>query len=129
VFTSSIQAKVGGSADWNTGVTMADVNGDGWLDIYVCAVSGINGLEGRNELFINQGNLTFQESAKSYQLDFKNYSTQSAFFDYDNDGDLDMYLLNQAVHTERSYGKSDIRNNRNAKTGDKLLRNENGAHQ
>ena len=123
----TIQAKVGGSADWNTGVTMADVNGDGWLDIYVCAVSGINGLEGRNELFINQGNLTFQESAKSYQLDFKNYSTQSAFFDYDNDGDLDMYLLNQAVHTERSYGKSDIRNNRNAKTGDKLLRNENGA--
>lgn len=119
-------ASLGGNSDWNTGVVMADVNGDGFLDIYVCAVVGINGLKGKNELFINNGDNTFSEEAEAYGLDFKNYSSTAAFFDYDNDGDLDMYLLNHAVHTIHSYGPASIRNNRNDKTGDKLLRNDNG---
>ena len=119
-------AGVDGSSDWNTGVTMADVNGDGFLDIYVCAVAGIHGLEGKNELFINNGDLTFTEEAGKYQLDFENYGTTAAFFDFDNDGDLDMYLLNHSVHTENSYGPADIRNIRSEKSGDKLLRNDNG---
>ncbi|WP_057937542.1 VCBS repeat-containing protein [Algoriphagus resistens] len=119
-------AGVDGSSDWNTGVTMADVNGDGFLDIYVCAVTGIHGLKGKNELFINNGDLTFTEEAEKYQLDFENYGTTSAFFDFDNDGDLDMYLLNHSVHTENSYGPADIRNIRSEKSGDKLLRNDNG---
>ncbi|HLW19919.1 MAG TPA: VCBS repeat-containing protein, partial [Cyclobacteriaceae bacterium] len=119
-------AGVAGSSDWNTGVTMADVNGDGLLDIYVCAVVGIHGLKGKNELFINNGDLTFTEEGEIYQLDFKNYSTSAAFFDYDNDGDLDMYLLNHSVHTENSYGPADIRNNRTENSGDKLLRNDGG---
>lgn len=120
------KAGLGGTADWSTGATMADVNGDGFLDIYVCAVSGINGLEGSNELFINSGKLTFSEQAAAYKLDFKNYSTQAAFFDYDQDGDLDMYLLNHAVHTDQSYGHSSKRKNRVEATGDKLLRNDQG---
>jgi len=105
-------------------VTMVDINADGLLDIYVCAVSGINGLKGRNELYINNGNLTFSEQALQYGLGFENYSTQASFFDFDNDGDLDMYLLNQSIHSVQSYGPSSIRNKRSTHNGDKLLRNE-----
>jgi hypothetical protein len=119
-------AGVAGISDWNTGVTMADVNGDGYLDIYTCAVVGIHGLRGKNELFINNGNLTFTEEGEKYLLDFKNYGTTAAFFDYDNDGDLDMYLLNHSVHTQNSYGPADIRNKRTDNSGDKLLRNDGG---
>lgn len=119
-------ARVAGSSSWNTGVTMADVNGDGFLDIYVCAVVGINGLRGKNELFINNGDNTFTEEAEKYGLNIQNYSSTAAFFDYDNDGDLDMYLLNHAVHTINTYGPADIRNNRTVESGDKLFRNDNG---
>ncbi len=117
-------AGVAGNSDWNTGTVMADVNGDGFLDIYVCAVVGVQGLEGANELFINNGNGTFTEKASQYKLDFDNYSSSAAFFDYDNDGDLDMYLLNHAIHTQNSFGKASIRNSRNYESGDKLLRND-----
>ncbi|MDY8134745.1 VCBS repeat-containing protein [Aquimarina sp. 2201CG5-10] len=118
------KAGVAGNSDWNTGTTMADVNGDGYLDIYVCAVTGIKGLKGKNELFINKGNGTFTEMASVYGLDFQNYTTSASFFDYDNDGDLDMYLLNHAIHTQHSFGKASIRNKRHDKSGDKLLRND-----
>ena len=120
------KAGVAGKSDWNTGTIMADVNGDGFLDIYVCAVVGINGLNGYNELFINNGNGTFTEQAAAYGLDFDNYSSSCAFFDYDLDGDLDAYLLNHAVHSEESFGNAAIRNNRKYESGDKLLRNDNG---
>lgn len=119
-------ANVAGNSSWNTGVTMADVNGDGYLDIYVCAVVGINGFNGHNELFINNGDNTFTESAAKYGLDFDSYSSNATFFDYDLDGDLDMYLLNHAVHTQNSFGKFDLRFERRYETGDKLLRNDNG---
>ena len=122
----SIKAGVEGESDWNTGSIMADVNGDGYLDIYVCAVVGIHGFEGHNELYINNKDNTFTESAAEYGLDLDNFSTSAAFLDYDNDGDLDMYLLNHAVHSEASYGKADIRNKRSYETGDKLFRNDNG---
>ena len=120
------KAGVAGESDWNTGTVMADVNGDGLLDIYVCAVVGINGFGGYNELFINNGDLTFTEQAQVYGLDFESYSSSAAFFDYDLDGDLDLYLLNHAVHTTESYGKASLRLQRNYETGDKLLRNDGG---
>ncbi|MBP2284062.1 hypothetical protein H4V97_002380 [Flavobacterium sp. CG_23.5] len=117
---------VEGQSDWNAGTVMADVNGDGFLDIYVCAVVGINGFEGHNELFINNKDNTFTESAAHYGLDLDNYSSSAAFFDFDGDGDLDMYLLNHAVHSESSFGNAEIRNKRNYECGDKLFRNDNG---
>lgn len=120
------KAGVGGLSTWNTGAVMGDVNGDGLLDIYVCAVVGIKGFSGHNELYINNGDETFTESAASYGLDFDTYSSSAAFLDYDLDGDLDIYLLNHAVHTQESFGHADLRLKRNYETGDRLLRNDNG---
>ena len=125
----SEKAGVQGYADWKTGVTMADVNGDGWLDIYVCAVGNYKGLEGSNELYINNGaepdgSVTFTEKAADYGLDFTGFATQAAFFDYDKDGDLDVYLLNHAVHTSRSYDRVSTRFLRNNEAGDYLFENQ-----
>lgn len=120
------KAGVAGKSDWNTGTVMADVNNDGLLDIYVLAVVGINGFDGYNELFINQGDGTFKEEAARYGLNFDSYSSSAAFFDFDKDGDLDLYLLNQAVHTPESYGPTELRHQRTYESGDKLLLNENG---
>ncbi|EKB50856.1 VCBS repeat-containing protein [Cecembia lonarensis] len=116
-------AGVASFGPWKTGVSMVDINGDGLLDIYVCRVSGYKGLEGKNELYINNGDLTFTESAALYGLDFQGFSTHAAFFDYDGDGDLDLYLLNHAVHTERSYGRASLRHIDDGLAGDKLYRN------
>ena len=118
------KAGVAGYSDWQTGVTMADINGDGFLDIYVCAVGNFRGLEGANELYINNGDGTFIEKAADYGLDFTGFSTQAAFFDYDHDGDLDCYLLNHAVHTSRSYDRVTTRNLRNNEAGDHLYENQ-----
>ena len=120
----SKKANVSGNSVWNTGSVMGDVNGDGLLDIYVCAVVGVNGFHGYNELYINNGDETFTESAEKYKLDFDTYSSSAAFLDFDLDGDLDIYLLNHAIHTQNSFGKADLRYKRNEQTGDKLLRND-----
>jgi enediyne biosynthesis protein E4 len=82
---------------WKTGVSMADVNSDGLLDIYVCRSAANEPQQRRNSLFINQGNLTFVDQAKEFGLDNNSYSTQAAFLDFDRDGDLDIFLLNHAV--------------------------------
>lgn len=119
-------AGVSGTAGWHTGTTMVDINGDGLLDIYVCAVTGKHGLTGRNQLYINQGNGSFQEQARQYNLDFEGYSTQAAFFDYDKDGDLDCYLLNQSDHSVERIGDTTLRKTVRAASGDRLYRNDNG---
>ena len=95
------KAGVQGKGNWKTGVTMADVNGDGLLDIYVCEVGKYKNLRGRNELFINNGNNTFTERAKEYGLDTEGFNTQASFFDYDRDGDLDIFIVNHSVHSHR----------------------------
>ncbi|MBC3847027.1 VCBS repeat-containing protein [Winogradskyella echinorum] len=122
----SKNANISGSASWNTGATMVDINNDGLLDIYVCAVSGLLDFKGHNELFINNGDGTFTEKAKDYGLDFKGYSTQAYFFDYDKDDDLDVYIVNHAVHTTLSHGKAELRHKRAELVGDVLLNNNNG---
>lgn len=110
---------------WSTGVSMADINGDGWLDIYVSNVNYLS-RKGKNQLYINKGNGTFEEKAEEFGLDFEGYSVQAAFFDYDKDGDLDMYLLNHSVHSIYSYRPIDSRERVDPKSGDRLFRNDDG---
>jgi len=118
------KAGVAGKADWCTGVTMADVNGDGLLDIYTSAISGKYELQGHNELFINNGNSTFTESAEKYGLAFSGLTTQTAFFDFDRDGDLDCYILNQSHHPHANIVDTVNRRNYDPMSGDILLRND-----
>ncbi len=118
------KAGVEGNADWCSGVTMADVNGDGLLDIYVCAVANHHGLKGRNELFINNGNNTFTESAAKYGLDFSGFSTQAVFFDYDHDGDLDCFILNQSQKPNQNIVDTSNRRKFDQYAGDRLYRND-----
>lgn len=119
-------AGVASAGAWKTGVAMADVNGDGLLDIYQCRLGNYKGIQDRNELYINNGDLTFSEQAATFGLDFQGFSTQAAFFDYDLDGDLDVYLLNHSVHTERSYGKASLRQYDDGFAGDRLFKNNGG---
>ncbi|MEM1135084.1 MAG: VCBS repeat-containing protein [Bacteroidota bacterium] len=118
-------AGVAGTKAWSTGVSIADVNGDGLLDIYVCNSGDIEGDNKQNELFINNGNLTFSESAETYGLADKGFSTHGAFFDYDKDGDLDLYLLNNSYQAIGSFNlQKNERPKRDPVGGDKLFRNE-----
>lgn len=87
---------------WNTGTTMVDINDDGLLDIYVCRSGDLPPEHRSNLLFINQGDTTFAEAAASYGLDNKGYSIQAAFFDYDEDGDLDAYVIGHGAGFYRS---------------------------
>lgn len=119
---------VKGKKSWTTGVTMADINADGWLDIYVC-YSGNGNLDSRrNELYINQGDLTFKEEAAAYGLDDPSNSTQSLFFDFDKDGDLDMFLLNHHIEVINEIEFDQARAVRHPFAGDKLYRNEGGKY-
>jgi hypothetical protein len=117
------RAGVAGPPGWTTGVTMADVNGDGRTDIYVSAVSYLT-MKGRNILYINNGDRTFTDRTDEFGLGFAGYSTQAAFFDYDGDGDLDMYLLNHSTHTERGASSEPQRIIRHPRAGDRLFRND-----
>ncbi|MEM9647353.1 MAG: VCBS repeat-containing protein [Bacteroidota bacterium] len=119
------------SSGWTTGVTHVDINQDGLLDIYVCKVGGYRQLQGKNLLFVNQGIganglPSFTEEASEYNLDYSGFSTQAAFFDYDLDGDLDMYLLNHSVNPNRSYGRGSKRELVDHRSGDILFRNDKG---
>jgi len=111
---------------WSNGVTMQDINNDGWVDIYVSKVP-MKGLfkneRHHNLLYLNNGDMTFTEVSKDYGLDFSGFSTQAAFLDYDRDGDLDMYLLNHAVHSVRSYGSVAKRSEKDSISGDRFYKN------
>ncbi|SEF55949.1 VCBS repeat-containing protein [Algoriphagus boritolerans] len=120
-------AGVAGTRAWSTGVAMADVNGDSFLDIYVCNSGDISGDNKQNELFINQGDGTFIEMAEEYGLADQGFSTHAVFFDYDKDGDLDVYLLNNSYQAIGSFNKmQNERPNRDPVGGDKLFRNDGG---
>ncbi len=119
------KAGVAGTKGWSTGVSMADVNGDGWLDIYVCNSGDIKGDNRENELFINNGDLTFTEKAKAYNVTDGGYTTHAAFFDYDRDGDLDLYILNNSYTAIGSFNlMKNERDKRDHLGGDKLMRND-----
>lgn len=114
-----------GTRAWSTGASMADVNGDGFLDIYVCNSGDISGDNKQNELFINQGDGTFKEQAEDYGLADQGFSTHTVFFDYDKDGDLDVYLLNNSYQPIGSFNKmKNERIRRDPVGGDKLFRND-----
>ncbi|WP_111670727.1 VCBS repeat-containing protein [Algoriphagus litoralis] len=115
-------ADVSGDGGWSTGVTMADVNGDGLLDLYVCQVGNLPRIDGKNKLYLNLGEGKFREAAAEYGLDFKGYSTHAVFFDYDRDGDLDMYLLNHNVKSPEVFARAGAREKFDP-SGDKLFKN------
>ena len=125
-----IAEKAGVFADglWNTGTTMADVNADGFLDIYVCRSAAKDPQKRKNLLFINNGDLTFTEKAAEYGIDDSGYSTQGAFFDYDKDGDLDLYVLNHSTQEYAGFGQitPQLKNRKNPAYSDKLYQNTNG---
>jgi hypothetical protein len=125
------EAGVSGFNGWTTGVTIADVNDDGKLDIYVSYLGDYLIYKGKNQLFINEGNDAdgipkFTDRAMEYGLDLVGFSTQAAFFDYDRDGDLDMFMLNFSLHENGTFGKSTLRKNTHPLAGDRLLRNDGG---
>lgn len=118
---------------WKTGVTMVDINGDGKLDIYVCYSGKLRGEKRMNQLFINNGNDSngiphFTEQAQQYGLADSSYSTQAVFFDYDNDGDLDMLLLNHSIVRRTTLDETTIKallKENDHLSGVKLFKNDN----
>lgn len=126
-------AGVGGKGYWATGVTIADVNGDGKLDIYICYAGNIPGKRRANELYINEGVEkngvpSFKEMAAQYGIADEGYSTQGTFFDYDRDGNLDLFLVNNSFRPVNSFGLRNIRNVRDKLGGHKLFHNDGNGH-
>ncbi|MFZ9046561.1 MAG: VCBS repeat-containing protein [Cyclobacteriaceae bacterium] len=122
------QAGVQGTKAWSTGVSMVDVNADGWLDIFVCNSGDVDGDNKENELFINNGDGTFTDRAEEMGLADPGFSTHAVFFDFDKDADLDVYLLNNSYRAIGSFNlKKNERPIRDPYGGDKLMKNENGS--
>jgi enediyne biosynthesis protein E4 len=126
----TVKAQIPQDGGWTTGISVIDINNDGLLDIYICRVGNYEILHSKNELLINQGVDAagiphFADKAAAYGLDFSGFSTQAAFFDYDNDGDLDMYLLNHSVHENGTFRpRKDFMNTYHALSGDRIYRND-----
>jgi len=119
-------AGIGGKIGWTTGCAMVDINNDGYLDIYVSRSGNVTPNKRKNILFVNNGDLTFTDRAKEYGLDDSGYSSQAAFFDFDKDGDLDMFMLNHPIKPAQSVDFYALTSARNEDSGDRLFRNDNG---
>ena len=123
------QAGVEGIIGWSTGATVVDINQDGLMDIYLCQVGDYLTIKGQNQLFICQGIENgipiYQDESIRYGLDLIGFSTQASFFDYDLDGDLDMFQLNHSLHENGTFGnKENFNGTQHPTSGDKLLRND-----
>jgi len=123
------------ASGWSTGVSIVDINNDGLLDIYICKVGQLTGLHtSHNQLLICQGVgpdgvPVYKDEAAQYGLDFSGFSTQAAFFDYDGDGDLDMYLLNHSIHQNGTFGpRAQKLSAASPYSGDRLYRNDGNGH-
>ncbi|MEO6001212.1 MAG: VCBS repeat-containing protein [Chitinophagaceae bacterium] len=123
-------AKIPDDVGWSTGVSVVDINNDGLLDLYICRVGKLEILKGHNQLLVCQGIDSngvpfYADKTLEYGLDFSGFSTQAVFFDYDNDGDLDMYLLNHSIHQNGSFGlRHPLLAKQISVSGDRLFRNE-----
>ena len=124
----SEKAGVSSAGLWNTGTSMVDINGDGWLDIYVCRSAANDPEKRKNLLFINNGNLTFTEQGSQFGLDDRGYTTQASFFDYDLDGDLDAWVMNHSIQEYAGFSPmiGKLRQKTDPFIGNKFYRNENG---
>ena len=122
-----ITAKAGVSAKrgWKTGVSIADVNGDGFQDIYLCLSGPVDRERRTNQLYINNGNLTFTEKAAVMGVSDSGYSTQAVFLDYDRDNDLDLFVLNHNNKNLRNFDASFVKKMIDPDAGDRLYRNDN----
>lgn len=123
-FENSTQKAGVATTAWCTGVSVVDINNDGWPDIYVSVSGKVPGTARKNLLFINQHNLTFTEEADAYGLADTSYSTQAVFFDYDLDGRLDIYLLNHNLNDDRPNDIRDRKVDSHSAAADKLYHNE-----
>ena len=128
------EARIPEDGGWSTGVSVVDINNDGLLDIYICRVGNHDILHSHNQLLVCQGIDKngvpyYKDEAKQYGLDFSGFSTQAVFFDYDMDGDLDMYLLNHSIHQNGTFGpRAEKLQTFNPLTGDRLYRNDGNGH-
>src|SRR5450755_1116755 len=126
------EAKIPNDGGWSTGVSVVDINNDGLLDIYICRVGNHETLHSHNQLLIckgiNKNGVPFyKDEAHEYGLDFSGFSTQAVFFDYDGDGDLDMFLLNHSIHQNGTFGaRSMLLDKQVPVSGDRLYRNDGG---
>lgn len=125
------EARIPQDHGWSTGVSVVDINNDGLLDIYICKVGHYGPLKAHNQLLvctgIKGGIPSYQDMAHEYGLDFSGFSTQAVFFDYDHDGDLDMFLLNHTVHQNGSFApRSHFLGTYDALSGDRMFRNTGG---
>lgn len=124
------ETKIPEDGGWSTGVSVVDINNDGLLDIYICRVGQYENLNSKNQFLINQGINkdgvpSFADQAKEYGLDFSGFSTQAVFFDYDNDGDLDMFLLNHSMRESGSFRPmKEFFERSSPLSGDRLYRND-----
>jgi hypothetical protein len=128
------EARIPEDGGWSTGVSVVDINNDGLLDIYICRVGNYLALHSHNQLLICQGIDKngvpyYKDEAHEYGLDFSGFSTQAVFFDYDGDGDLDMYLLNHSIHENGTFGdRSMLLKKQVPVSGDRLYRNDGNNH-
>lgn len=123
-------ARIPQDGGWSTGVSVVDINGDGLLDIYVCRVGQFEVLKGKNQLLVcggidEKGRPYYSDKAKEYGVDFSGFSTQAAFFDFDSDGDLDLYLMNHSVHQNGTFAERKVfMGTYHPLAGDRLFRND-----